>query len=256
MCTLVVRFAPGTPFPLCVAANRDERLSRRSSPPQLWPGELRFLAPRDEEKGGTWLGLNANGVFVGVTNRFGVAAEPSRLSRGQLVLDALQAPSAEALHQRLRELPPTRHNAFHLLYADARTAHVTWSDGTAIRQDTLGPGVHIVTERSLGGDDRARTEFLRATWDATIGDQLPAAEHLEALLQLHDDENPAGGTCVHIPSLGYGTKSGMVLRIPERLAEAELLWAEGPPCETAFVDQTALVRALVEKGDRLFFPRG
>jgi hypothetical protein len=38
--------------PLILAANRDERLTRASSGPSLWTGEA-FVAPRDEEAGGT-----------------------------------------------------------------------------------------------------------------------------------------------------------------------------------------------------------
>src|SRR5690349_8113988 len=101
MCTLIaaVRQFPG--FPLVIAANRDEFLGRPSTPPRLWSGEAPFLAPRDEQAGGTWLGLTPTGMFVGVTNRFGVPKDGKRSSRGMLVVDALRKPTAAALHADL-----------------------------------------------------------------------------------------------------------------------------------------------------------
>src|SRR5712692_8012823 len=72
VCTLICAFRVFPRWPLIVAANRDEHLNRPASPPRLWPGDLSFVAPRDEAAGGTWLGLNSAGLFVGVTNRFGV----------------------------------------------------------------------------------------------------------------------------------------------------------------------------------------
>src|SRR5689334_12777158 len=102
MCTLVVatRLVPG--FPLVVAANRDERLSRAASPPAF--DGRGFIAPRDEVAGGTWLGLNRHGVFVGVTNRFGVAKDDARESRGELVIEGLAAETAAQLHEKLAAL--------------------------------------------------------------------------------------------------------------------------------------------------------
>src|SRR5262249_40925103 len=157
--TLVAAFRHFRGFPLVIAANRDEQYDRPASPIQLWSAR-RLLAPRDDVAGGTWLGLNASGLFVGVTNRFGVPRDVSRASRGMLVLEALSASTARDLHAELATLAVSRFNAYHLFYADARDAFVTWSDANSLQQATLGPGVHVITERSLGGDDRARTELV------------------------------------------------------------------------------------------------
>src|SRR5579871_991767 len=99
MCTLVVALGQFPGFPLVVAANRDEKLDRPATPPRIWPGAEPFIAPRDEVAGGSWLGFNRHGVFVGITNRFGVPPDPTKKSRGQIVIDALSAPSARAQHQ-------------------------------------------------------------------------------------------------------------------------------------------------------------
>lgn len=245
MCTLALAAHHFAGAPLVVAANRDERYDRPASPVHLWAGE-RFLAPRDDEAGGTWLGLNDRGVFVGVTNRFGVPKDDTRASRGALVVESLRADSARALHGGLSRLDPRRFNAFHLLYADAGGAFVTWSDGGSVHQQELGPGVHVVTERSLGGDDRARTELVREHLGRLDPSRTPAPEALEAILRLHGGEHPLAGTCVHVPQVGYGTRSSMVLLTAARLDESRLYWAEGQPCTASYEDRSALVRTLAE----------
>ncbi len=244
MCTLIaaVRHFPG--FPLVIAANRDEFLSRPATPPRLWPGEPPFVAPRDEVAGGTWLGFNAHGLFVGVTNRFGAPKDNNRASRGKLVAESLRKPSAEALHAELSAVPVDVFNPFHLFYADRDRAFVTWNDGTALRQEALPPGVHVITERSLGGDDRARTELIRKKWGEMDDLPLPKVEKLVELLRLHHEADPVGGTCVHVPALDYGTRSSCVLLLGGSWASTRFLWAEGSPHAAKYVERADLVQLL------------
>src|SRR5438876_262193 len=89
MCTLVLLQRPGEL--LAVSGNRNELLSRPASGPSVLDG---VLAPHDELAGGSWLGLNRHGLFVCVTNRRGGMVDPSRKSRGLLVIEALKAHSA------------------------------------------------------------------------------------------------------------------------------------------------------------------
>src|SRR5690606_3427306 len=99
MCTLVVASHVLEGAPLVVVANRDERLGRASSPPRAWAEG--FCAPRDEVAGGTWLGVNPHGVFVGITNRYLGPRDDTRASRGGLVVDALRLGSARAIHDAM-----------------------------------------------------------------------------------------------------------------------------------------------------------
>lgn len=244
MCTLIVSVLQHRHVPLVVAANRDEVLDRPVSGPRRWPGEP-FVAPRDEQAGGTWLGLTTTGLFVGVTNRFPAEKHLDRESRGALVVDALRAPSARALHASLSSLSPRRYNAFHLLYADARDAFVTWSDGAALHQQVLPPGLHVVTERSLGGDDHARTSLICDAWPrlAPAG-ALPSPEALQRLLALGRPDDPLGGVCVEAPAFNYGTRSALVLFRHEPLRDSRLFWADGRPDRTPFVERPDLIAAL------------
>ena len=245
MCTLIVSFQQHQSAPLIIAANRDELRGRRASPPRRWSGEP-FVAPRDEQAGGSWLGLTTNGMFVGVTNRFPSERFPERDSRGTLVLEALRAPSASALRASLEGLSPSRFNTFHLLYADAHAAFVTWSDGEGIHHDTLAPGLHVVTERSLGGDDHGRSKLIKAAWPAlerVAGEPTPAA--LEQLLARPNPDDPAGAVCVDLPEWSYGTRSSLGLFVRQQLSTSNWFWAEGRPDRVPFVEQPELIDSLV-----------
>lgn len=231
MCSIILGVEPGR---FWLAANRDELLARPARGPFWW--HQGFLAGRDEQAGGTWLGLNQRGLAVGVTNRFGAQRHPERGSRGALVVDALAQPSVTALHAWLGALSPGRCNAFHLVYADGARAGVTWSDGETLTQQLLGPGLHVVTERSYGAAEAERATRLREALGGVP--TRPEASTLQRLLAVHDEANPLAASCVHLDAFGYGTRSSAILFPGERF-----LWAEGPPCVTPWQDLTGLLQS-------------
>lgn len=241
MCTLLVAAHVLDGLPLVVVANRDEQLDRASVPPALSEGG-RVLAPRDLEAGGTWLGLARSGLFVAITNRFLGPKDAARTSRGVLVAETLAQPSARAAHAMLARVPASRHNGYHLVYADASGGEVlaTVSDGTTRTQLSLGRGLHVVTERSFGaGDDARRFARIHAAWARATakGARWGLADlgRLTGVLAEHDDAAPFDATCIHAEALRYGTRSAMVLGVDDAVT-ARMLWAEGPPCRTPFRD--------------------
>lgn len=246
MCTLVVAANVVPEYPLLVVANRDEDKLRASSPPLRWEGTgdggAGFLAPRDEVAGGTWLGLNDHGVFVAITNRFLGPRDPSRISRGLVVIDALRrGASARAIHRDLMTaIDPTKYNGFHLVYADAKDVLATIADGEgSVAHLTLGDGLSVVTERSFAAgnvDDRPRLEKIRAAFERLAeGPMEGLPQRMTKLLSEHDAEDPLGATCIHLDALKYGTRSSMVLTRERQSGHFNMLWAEGPPCVTPFL---------------------
>ena len=251
MCTLLVcsQLWPG--LPLLVAANRDERLGRASAPPRVEVfGSMRMLAPRDLVAGGTWLGLSEAGVFAGLTNRAGVPPDHTRRSRGELVLHALLGARAAEGAARVQALRARDYNGFHLIIADRAGAHLCWGDGEALRGQVLGPGVHVVTERSLGAATTGRAEAL-ADWTRqwlAAHDTPPDDATLRARLAFHDEREPFDATCVHLPAVDYGTVSSTLLRLGAAEDDVRLAHADGPPCTTPHEDQAPLVRTLLRSG--------
>lgn len=248
MCTLALWTTPAGAR--VVLANRDERLDRPSLPPRLEPGPPRTLAPVDVQEGGTWLGLNEHGLFVGVTNRSGTERDPSRRSRGALVREALTARSAVELRERLGRVAQGGHNPFHLLYLDREAAYLTWDDGVGLHHVDVGApaaggdgsDLVVVTERGHAWDATRppgqREAFVRRAWlglQADRRDDLPA---LVGLLALHaeDPTNPLDGACVHADAFGYGTRSSFAMALGRDAATTRALWVEGKPCVTAATD--------------------
>ena len=232
MCTLVLLHRPGELF--AVSGNRNELLTRPASGPRVVDG---VLAPRDELAGGSWLGLNRHGVFVCVTNRRGALIDPTRKSRGLLVLEALKAHSAQGLRAALQELQPGRHNGFHLIYADLQDAWVTWSDGSMVRHRALG-GLSVITERSFGAGEGEREKSVAAAFEG-----LPLDLHAWREPMTRHAAEPLESACVHADAVGYGTRSSLQL-IVRSGAAPEGLWTDGHPCVNAPVSLAPLISSL------------
>src|SRR5688572_33416731 len=94
MCLLAVQYKCVPDAPILVAANREEAYDRPTLVPSIQPGKPRVLSGVDAKAGGTWLGVNQNGLFVGAANRPRLFAPSSPKSRGLLCRDLLRANSA------------------------------------------------------------------------------------------------------------------------------------------------------------------
>lgn len=245
MCTVALAFQRYPGLPLLLAANRDENLKRPAEGPAVRRERApAILAPLDVQAGGTWLGLSQRGVLVAVTNRFGHPRDPARRSRGQVVLEALAAANAHAAAQAVAAIAPAAVNPFHLLIADSARGFQVFHDGEAIRCSELGPGWHVLTERSLVGPPPLREAKVRAALAQHTS--APAPEALHALLRSHEDA-PLDATCVHVPELDYGTRSTTILYAATAVSPGRLFHGEGPPCQNALVDRSALLAELMSQ---------
>jgi hypothetical protein len=124
MCTVVLLRRPQAPWPLLLAANRDELRSRPwRAPARHWPDRPEVVAGIDVQAGGSWLGVNDDGVVAAVLNRVGsLGPAAGKRSRGELVLEALDHADAAAAAAALVDLDPDAYRPFNLLIADARDA--------------------------------------------------------------------------------------------------------------------------------------
>jgi uncharacterized protein with NRDE domain len=241
MCTVIVATNHFEGTPLLVAGNRDERLDRPSATPKLRllddASRMPILAPMDLKAHGTWLGLNAFGVFSGVTNRFGQAPDPNLRSRGELVIRSLSCRSAIEAFDLMGRTDPGEYNRFHLFVADRKKAFLLWSDGENLHPAELAPGIHVVTERSFRPEMSAREEKLKAKLSLLPRERVPDEVVLREMLSQHGDD-PFEGTCVHLPGQIYGTRSSTLLWLFAN-GTNRFLHAEGPPCQSAYQDYSS-----------------
>jgi hypothetical protein len=251
VCTLMVYYQQLQDYPIVVAANRDEYYTRQALEPHVLQLQPRVYAGKDEQAGGTWLGVNEFGLVVGLVNRHSPQPQdPARRSRGLLCLDLLSQDKADTARDVLvAEGRVQPYNSFYVLWADAEHAYVAFNEG-AITIRALDPGRYLLTNSSL-------IDLSRVT-PAGLGDLLPspALGSLDALFgtlqevcrshreieRVIDPPNEDRGNraiCVHV-SDQYGTVSSSLLAVGREWSTSRYLHAEGPPCRTPYRDVSAL----------------
>jgi uncharacterized protein with NRDE domain len=248
VCTLTLAWQVFPDAPVVVAANRDERRERPSEPPRRTESNPTVVAPRDARAGGTWIGYNDAGVFVGITNRWVEGTTPER-SRGLLVADALREPDATSAARLVeRSVDAHDYDGFNLVVADENAAFLFEWDGH-LRVTQLDPGVHVVvnTGAALGGGGAVTDTFVMPN-DPTRADRASEqAENARAVRTALTPDPGEGttewldraatvladhefGVCIH--ENGYGTRSSSLVRL--EADGATYRFAPGPPCETAY----------------------
>ncbi len=244
MCTVILGLGTHAAVPLWVAANRDEFYDRPSAPPAVSAppqrredsgatGPVPVFGPRDLRRGGTWLGMNRQGVLAVLTN----AAPPDRApvpgleSRGEVVDRVLAAPDLAAAVGRAEEVSPERLRPFYLLLAgDGMAFGVSLDDGR-YRAAELAPGIHVQENRPLDLPDaekvRRARELTAGIEDWPVDDLAP---RLHRVLADHEPGvPPLRRLCVHTEV--YGTRSTSIVLLGK---DRPGWWfSEGHPCEDA-----------------------
>jgi len=258
MCTLVILRRPNHAWPVLVAANRDEQIARAWKPPaRHWPDRPDVIAGLDELAGGTWLGLNDNGVLAAVLNGRGTLGPRSGFrSRGELPLEALEHADAIEAIEALSELNPAAYRACHLVIADSRDAAVVsvleTESGHRLARTPIPPGVSMLTSRGLNDTSHARAKTYLPQFraarepDPETGDWT-AWRHLLAS-RLHDPSMGHDGAMTIVTDNGYGTVCSSLIALPAPNLDGKkpiFLFAGGRPGEAEYypVGETALSAA-------------
>lgn len=241
MCMLVVLWRMTPDAPLIVAANREESFSRPGSvPTRVVDGPVEFVAGLDERAGGTWLGLNRQGVLVAVTNadKRNVPSHPR--SRGLLARDLLGFSSArEAQEHAAAEFMAGRYDGCRLLVADRESLAVV--QGTELVQVfPLPAGPHVLVNRAgVNQLTEPRTALAHAWLE-----QQPctrAAEWEARLPELLGWTGDGVLPPICLRGEGRGTVSSSILLLGEKGERNRYLHAQGPPDQTAYEDFSHLI---------------
>ncbi|CRL49990.1 MULTISPECIES: NRDE family protein [Pseudomonas] len=238
MCLIVFAWRPGHAQPLIVAANRDEFYARPSLPLAQWPEAPNVYAGRDQEAGGTWLGIGANGRFAALTNIRDPHQPPSRKSRGELVAGFLLGDRSidDYLSDVVRRY--IEYAGFNLLIGNTNELwHFNARESEAVM---LPPGVYGLSNAGL---DTPWPKLLkaRAALEEVLADPQP-----QALLALLGDAQTAPFT--ELPDTGVGLAT-------ETLLSSVFIASQsyGTRASTALIVQADGTRHMVE---RSFGPYG
>lgn len=165
MCVLICRVGDEP----ILGANRDEVYDRPFSPPMRWEGATPFRAPRDDRDGGTWIGVNDNGLIAAITNLSRLPSVEGRASRGHLVAGALARPDLESARSYLHgELNGDPRNPCQILLLQGPRAVdcVIRPEGHEFVE--LAPGTHVLS--NLHDTDEIRFDLAP---DFTLDDLRP-----------------------------------------------------------------------------------
>jgi uncharacterized protein with NRDE domain len=233
MCLIIFGWASHPDYPLVVAANRDEFYARRSRPAAWWGQSVSILAGRDEEAGGTWLGINRRGRVAMLTNvRAPAERNPHAPSRGLLALSALQSPGALGDWVGQSQERTVLFNGFNLLVGEplasgagaggSQMVYVSNRSGGGPRP--LAAGVYGLSNALL---DTPWPKVTRAV--GRFACQLAQRVDPNALLDLmasrelaRDVELPSTGvpldweralSAIQIRANGYGTRSTAIVTV-------------------------------------------
>ena len=224
MCTVVILRRPDHDWPILFAANRDEMTERRWRPPgRHWPDRENVTAGIDELAGGTWLGVNDEGVVAGLMNRRdSLGPDPGLRSRGELVLEALDHPDAAEAAEALSHLDGTSYRSFNMIIADNRDAYWLRSLGaegdSGVTASPIAEGLAMITSEDLNDSTSRRiAHYLPRFRNAPIPDPESADwSGWQALLA--SEERPPGTEpreAMNIVSeTGFATLSSSLIALP------------------------------------------
>ena len=237
MCLTALALDASRRFPLVIAANRDEFFARPTQRLAWWEpedGGPRILSGRDQQAGGTWLGLTAEGRLAMVTNvRKPGPVDPQAPSRGQIVPRWLKGDLPAEMYWPRVAL--TGHAPFNLIAADFRAGDCFWASSEfacprRIERGIVGlsngaldapwPKLITLKQRLRSGVEQAESvDALASQLFAALADRTPAP----------DDELPTTGVprevermlspaFIRSPDGRYGTRCSTLL-ITERVGK-------------------------------------
>ncbi len=251
VCTLAIYFRMFEDCPMIVAANRDEHYDRPSAAPRLLDTAPKIIAGQDLRAGGTWLGVNENGLMAGILNRRlddRVSQTVDTRSRGLLCMDLLGF-SSSAHARDFIQAHRARYNPFTVLFADKHEAYVCYNDDQCIISEKLEPGLHVLSSAAgftvhSAKADRAYSLFslLGARAQPRDGQTADAIAALQTVLADHtlgsgsDDSGDA--ICVHRDV--SGTVSSSIIFLSDAKSRFETFYCAGAPCQNSFGDALTL----------------
>ena len=238
MCTVVFLLRPGFPWPLLVAANRDERLDRPwALPGAHWPDQPDVVGGKDTPGGGTWKAVNGHGVVAVVLNRVGsLGPAPNKRSRGELPLLALHAETAADGAARIAAIEAANWRSFNMVIADRAQAFFVRGLGYGHPEVSgFEPGLHML---AAGEPDDPHTPRIARHMPRFAQAAPPEPPEWGEWPTLMSDRSlPAGSEMNIPPRTGFGTSSSSLLGVPGEGASRvrpHWLFTAGPPDRAEF----------------------
>jgi uncharacterized protein with NRDE domain len=249
MCLLAIQYKSVPEAPILVAANREEAYDRPTLTPSIQAGKPRVLCGIHARDGGTWLGVNQNGLFVGLCNRQKFAPPPTPKSRGILCKEMLRAGSArQAVDVALEELSSNKYDGANFVIADAESGWVVHgSDDPEVVE--LTEGLTIVSGGDINDprDDRSKLAKRLLTLQ-----MLDSAVKFLAVSSKAFARPPAAPDRPGMVVRGKerGTVSSTLIALGKKPRDAIFQYSSGSPDESRYEDYSPMLRDILSRGLR------
>jgi len=249
MCLLAVQYRLVPESPILVAANREEYIDRPSQTPSIQSGKPRVLCGIDQKAGGTWLGVNQNGLFVGLTNRATVTPLFGQRSRGQLAMDLLRCTSSRrALEKAQTEFAKNRYEGCNIIIADAKAGYAIHADE---RQEVveLQEGLNIIGARNLNDPDDARVQLAKRLLTLQTLDSPVKFLAVASKVFARAPVGPGRPSMV-VRNGDYGTVSSSLIALGVKPRDAIYQFSNGAPDRSKYEDYSPMLRDILSRGLR------
>jgi len=249
MCLLAIQYRLVADSPILVAANREEFYDRPSTAPSIQSGKPRVLSGVDQQSGGTWLGVNQHGLFVGAANRYKGFLPPVPRSRGLLCRDLLRSASAhDAVHLAMEELSTNKYEGVNFIIADAESGWVVHGTDEPEAVE-LQEGLSIVGNGDVNDPRDERVKLARRLLTLQTLDS-PVKFLAVASKVFARQPSAPGRPSMVIRGAERGTVSSTLLALGKKPRDAIYQYAAGAPDQTKFEDYSPLLRDILSRGIR------
>ena len=151
MCLIGFAYHCHPKYSLILIANRDEFYARPSDLLAYWQDNPNILAGRDQQKQGTWLGINTRGQIAAVTNYRDGRKHPSSdlRSRGELTRNFLSTHQSAPHYLEQLKLEQNQFGDFNLLVGTPSSGLYYFSNTHNRVPEPLKPGIYGLSNAQL-----------------------------------------------------------------------------------------------------------
>ena len=223
MCTSIILFRKSHIWPVIIGTNRDENLDRISKfPGRHWVIKYpHIIAGKDEEKKGSWIGINDYGLVAIIHNRvLNSIAANKKNSRGNIVLEVLNYSNINDALQYIYNFDRINYNNFNLLIANYNECYWIKHDlnNKELLTQKLEEGLSIMTYKDLNDKNDKKINFYYQLF-SSLEVPNPSIDNWDfwkqSLTNYNSNHlNDNNRICFTDYQNNFGTKSSSLIAIP------------------------------------------
>ena len=235
--------------PILVACNREDSGERHKAKPTIQSGKPRILASVDAQTGGTLLGVNQHGMFVGFTRRKKSNAPFAPKSSELLCRSLLKTSSSRvALDMAMEELDSGQYEGINVVIADSESGWVIHG-GNEINAVELEEGLSIIGSRDVDDPDDDRVNLTRRLLTLQMLDSPVKFLAVASKVFARQPTQPGRPSMV-VRDARVQTVSSTLISLGTKPRDAIFQFSMGAPDQNRFEDYSPMLRDILSRGLR------